>query len=82
MRKIMLAGCVGWIAGLAMTLIGMNLNSPSGQWISITGNILFFIGLALVGAAWMMNRKKAEQEEAIQNAETNKAGQEKSGEPE
>ncbi len=82
MRKIMLAGCIGWIAGLAMTLIGMNLNSPSGQWISITGNILFFIGLALVGAAWMMNRKKAEQEDAIQNAETNKTGQEKSGEPE
>ena len=81
MRKIMLAGCIGWIAGLAMTLIGMNLNSPSGQWISITGNILFFIGLALVGAAWMMNRKKAEQEDAIQNAETNKTGQEKSGEP-
>ena len=82
MRKIMLAGCIGWIAGLAMTLIGMNLNSPSGQWISIIGNILFFIGLAMVGAAWMMNRKKAEQEDAIQNAETNKAGQEKSGEPE
>lgn len=81
MRKIMLAGCIGWIAGLAMTLIGMNLNSPSGQWISITGNILFFIGLALVGAAWMMNRKKAEQEDATQNAETNKTGQEKSGEP-
>ena len=82
MRKIMLAGCIGWIAGLAMTLIGMNLNSPSGQWISITGNILFFIGLALVGASWMMNRKKAEQEDAAQNAETNKTGQEKSGESE
>ena len=58
----MIAGCAGWIAGLAMTLIGMNLSGPVGKWISVSGNILFFIGLALVGAAWAVRQKKAGQE--------------------
>lgn len=62
MRKIMLAGCVLWIIGLALTLIGLNVPGSSGSWMSVIGNILFFSGLFLVGLSWLLRRKQAEQE--------------------
>ena len=56
-KRLLLPGCVLWVVGLAASIVGINLEGNAGQWISVIGNILFFIGLGIVGAAWLMVRK-------------------------
>ena len=56
-KRLLLPGCVLWVVGLAVSIVGINLEGNAGQWISVIGNILFFIGLGIVGAAWLMARK-------------------------
>ena len=56
-KRLLLPGCVLWVVGLAASIVGINLEGNAGQWISVIGNILFFIGLGIVGAAWLMARK-------------------------
>ena len=43
-KKLILPGCILWIAGLAASIIGMNIDSKAGQLTAVIGNILFFIG--------------------------------------
>ena len=56
-KRLLLPGCVLWVVGLAASILGINLEGTTGQWISVIGNILFFIGLGIVGAAWLTARK-------------------------
>lgn len=56
-KRLLLPGCVLWVVGLAASIVGINLEGNAGQWISVIGNILFFIGLGIVGAAWLMAQK-------------------------
>ena len=56
-KRLLLPGCVLWVVGLAASILGINLEGTTGQWISIIGNILFFIGLGIVGAARLMAQK-------------------------
>ena len=58
-RTLTIIGCVLWISGLAAAITGMNLTGSTGQWIAVTGNIAFLIGLGIVGAMWL-RRKKTE----------------------
>ncbi len=54
-----------WIIGLAASIIGLNIKTDTGRWISVIGNITFFIGLALQGVVWaMMARNKKSPAEA------------------
>ena len=57
-KKLILPGCILWIAGLAASIIGMNIDSKAGQLTAVIGNILFFIGLGIVGAAWLAARRE------------------------
>ncbi len=61
-RKLIIPGCVLWIAGLAASIIGMNIDSKAGQLTAVIGNIVFFIGLGIVGAAWLMARKNGDRD--------------------
>ena len=61
-KKLILPGCILWIAGLAASIIGMNIDSKAGQLTAVIGNILFFIGLGIVGAARLMMRKNEDRD--------------------
>lgn len=56
-KRLFLPGAVLWILGLVMSIAGMNLEGNAGTWIATIGDILFLIGLGIVGAAWMAARK-------------------------
>ena len=58
-KKLMLPGCILWLLGLVMSIVGMNLPDNAGKLVSVIGNILFLIGLGLVGAAWLMARRQS-----------------------
>jgi glucose dehydrogenase len=57
----MLWGGILWILGLAGSIVGMNIQGDTGKLVAVIGNIAFLIGLALVGAAWMLSRRNAEK---------------------
>ncbi len=60
-RRLMLWGGILWILGLAGSIVGMNIQGDTGKLVAVIGNIAFLIGLALVGAAWMLSRRNAEK---------------------
>ncbi len=60
-KRIMVIGAVCWILGLVMTIVGMNLEGATGQWISVIGNILFMLGLLLEGVCWFRARRGGEE---------------------
>ena len=49
MKKLTIAGCVLWIAGLAAAIIGLNLEGTAGTWTAVAGNIAFLVGLGIMG---------------------------------
>ena len=54
-----------WIFGLIATIVGLNIKTDTGRWISVIGNITFLIGLALQGVVWaLMSRDKKSPAEA------------------
>ena len=54
-----------WIIGLAASIIGLNIKTDTGRWMSVIGNITFLVGLALQGVVWaLMSRKKKDPAEA------------------
>ena len=61
-----------WIIGLAVTIIGLNIQTDTGRWMSVIGNITFLIGLALQGVVWalMSRRKKGPAEAEPKDDET------------
>ena len=56
-RKLTVASCVLWLAGLAAFLIGLNLQDSAGKWLTVGGEIVFFLGLALQGVLFALGRK-------------------------
>lgn len=60
-RRLMLWGGILWILGLAGSIVGMNIQGDTGKLVAVIGNIAFLVGLALVGAAWMLSRRNAEK---------------------
>ena len=61
-----------WIIGLAASIIGLNIKTDTGRWISVAGNITFLIGLALQGVVWalMARSKKSPAEAEPKDGET------------
>ena len=54
-----------WIIGLAVSIVGLNIKTDTGRWMSVAGNITFLVGLALQGVVWvLMSRKKKDPAEA------------------
>ena len=61
-KRLILPGGILWIAGLVLSIVGMNIQNDTGRLLAVIGNIVFLIGLAIVGAGWFMARKKEEAE--------------------
>ena len=57
-KRLVLPGGILWIAGLVMSIIGMNIDTNTGKLVAVIGNILFLVGLGIVGAAWLIARNK------------------------
>ncbi|MBR3428787.1 MAG: hypothetical protein IKG87_01685 [Clostridia bacterium] len=60
-RKLVLPGGILWILGLVLSIVGMNIHNQTGSLISVIGNILFLVGLGIIGAAWLIARKEQER---------------------
>ena len=60
-RKLVLPGGILWILGLVLSIVGMNIHNQTGPLISVIGNILFLVGLGIIGAAWLIARKEQER---------------------
>ena len=61
-KRLVLPGGILWIAGLVMSIVGMNLHTDTGRLVTIIGNIVFLVGLGIFGAAWLMARKSKDSE--------------------
>ena len=61
MKKLTIAGCILWLAGLCVFITGLNLTGATKGWMTVTGSIVFLIGLGITGAV-RLRRKKEEQE--------------------
>jgi len=57
-RKLIVPGGILWLAGIALSIIGMNIHTNTGSLLAIVGNILFLVGLGIVGVAWIAERKR------------------------
>ena len=55
-KQLALPGGILWMIGLVMRIVGMNISTDTGKLIAVIGNILFLIGLGIVGAAWLAAR--------------------------
>jgi len=60
-RKLTVIGCVLWIIGLIVAIVGLNLAGDAKTWVSVIGNIVFLVGLGITGAVWF-RKKKTEKE--------------------
>ena len=58
-KRLMLPGCILWLLGLVMSIVGMNIPDNAGKLVSMIGNILLLIGLGIVGAAWLIARRQS-----------------------
>ena len=62
-RKLTVIGCILWIAGLIVAIVGLNLAGNAKTWVSVTGNIVFLVGLGITGAVWLKKRKSEKEAE-------------------
>ena len=58
-KRLMLPGGILWVLGLVMSIVGMNIPDRAGKLLSVIGNILFLVGLGIVGAAWLIARRQS-----------------------
>lgn len=65
-RKLTLIGGLLWIAGIAATIIGLNVEGSTGTWLTVGGNISFLLGLGLMGITWVRKKKTAEESSAAE----------------
>ena len=56
MKKLTVAGCIFWIAGLIVFIVGMNLNSNAREPMMTLGSIVFLVGLAINGVVWVKRK--------------------------
>ena len=54
-------GACLWIIGLILFVLGLNIHTTAGQWMTVAGEISFLIGLGREGVYWMKNRKGKEE---------------------
>ena len=60
-QKWSISGCILWIAGLIVFVVGLNLEGDIKQWLTLIGSIAFLIGLGIVGAVWMKKKRQEDQ---------------------
>lgn len=63
MKRWTVAGGLLWIVGLAVFIIGLNLEGNAKDWMTIAGSIVFLAGLGITGAVWMKTRNEPSEGE-------------------
>lgn len=61
MKKLTVAGCIFWIVGLIVFIVGMNLNSNVREPMMTLGSIVFLVGLAINGVVWVKKKSESDQ---------------------
>ena len=71
-RTLKILASLFWIIGLVVSIVGLNIKTDTGRWMSVAGNVTFLIGLALQGVVWalMYRNKKSPAEAEPKNEET------------
>ena len=61
-----------WIIGLVVSIVGLNIKTDTGRWMSVIGNVTFLVGLALQGVVWALaaRSKKSPAEAGPKDEET------------
>jgi Mg2+ and Co2+ transporter CorA len=62
-RKLTVIGCILWIIGLIVAIVGLNLAGDAKTWVSVIGNIVFLVGLGITGAVWLRKKKTDKETE-------------------
>ena len=62
-RLLPLLGSGFWVLGLVLFLVGLNIRSNAGAWLTTLGTIFFLTGLGLEGIWWFLRRREAEDQE-------------------
>ena len=63
-KKWTLTGCLLWIVGLTVFIVGMNLTGSVKDWMMVAGSIVFMAGLGITGAIWVIRKKQEEEQES------------------
>ena len=61
MKKLTVAGCIFWIVGLIVFIVGMNINSNVREPMMTLGSIVFLVGLAINGVVWVKKKSESDQ---------------------
>lgn len=61
MKKLTVAGCIFWIVGLIVFIVGMNINSSIRETMMTLGSIVFLMGLAINGVVWAKKKSESDQ---------------------
>lgn len=71
-RTLKILASLFWIIGLAVSIVGLNIKTDTGRWMSVAGSITFLIGLALQGVVWALaaRAKKSPAEAGPKDGET------------
>ena len=56
-KALPILGASLWILGVVLTIVGMNLHSQTGSWLSVIGSIVFLLGLAMEGIFWFRKKR-------------------------
>ena len=60
-KPLTITGCILWIAGLAVFIIGLNMSGDMKEWMTVIGSIAFLAGLGITGAIRMKKKKEDEK---------------------
>ena len=63
-KKIAVISCSLWILGLSAFIVGLNMDPPVRDWMTVIGTIVFLLGLGGQGILWAKRRNEPEQPEA------------------
>ena len=61
MKKLTVAGCIFWIVGLVVFIVGMNINSSIRETMMTLGSIIFLVGLGINGVVWVKKKSESDQ---------------------
>lgn len=57
-KKIAVVSCSLWILGLTAFIVGLNMESPVKDWMTVIGTIVFLLGLGGQGILWAKRRNE------------------------
>ena len=61
MKKLTMAGCILWIVGLVVFIVGMNLTGETKELMKVIGSAVFILGLGITGVVWVKQKSDSEK---------------------